>query len=181
MGKRILLTGLGNTPKPIIYAIKQGDILGEEFEPLRFYDKIYIFCSEYQRNKIAERVGYEKSNEEVIRDFVNKSEGDVDLHFIDCDVFSPLNVYYNVETIITPEINKRNEVVVNYSAGSAIVRNVLGIMGMYCKEKYDNIYTVYTISYKEDIKVARDHSEQYSNLVELLSNIDGLLERGKLS
>lgn len=116
---------------------------------------MYVICSDYQLKLVASTAGYKESNESVIRKAAEKVN--VKLVFKKCDAFDPRAVGAAIGEILK-HVEKDDYIIVNYTGGSAVVRLLLGAVGvaltMFMKTKI-----IYSIDYPGGIKVAADHTE----------------------
>ncbi|MFW6007797.1 MAG: hypothetical protein ACOCP8_00920 [archaeon] len=156
--EKVLFTGLGSTPEPVIEAISQEN-----------YKEVFIFCSEYQMEHISEKTNHSQNNEDVIRESVAGDK--INLSFITCDVFTPENIFDIIFDVIQEKISEEKSIIINYSAGSAPVRLVLTLISLYGSKKYEDIDLKYIINY-EDLNVSSSHLNEYKSIINKLKRKD---------
>lgn len=128
---------------------------------------MYLICSDYQLKLVASKAGYKESNESVIRKAAEKVKAK--LVFKKCDTFDPRAVGVAMGEILKG-IKKEDYIIVNYTSGSAVVRLLLGAIGvaltMFMKTKI-----IYAIDYPGGIKVAANHTEALKDIFRELRSL----------
>jgi hypothetical protein len=89
--------------------------------------------------------------------------------FKKCDTFDPRAVGVAIGEVLK-NIEKDDQVIVNYTGGTAVVRLILGAVGvaltMFMKTKI-----IYSIDYPGGIKVAADHTEALKDIFRELRSL----------
>lgn len=151
---KVAVQGLGTIPTTVLLVL-------EREKP----EVNYVICSDYQLKHVAKDAGFDKSNEEVIKEKAEKIGCHVE--FKVCDVFDPTAVGEVLGDILGRLNPKEDEVVVNYTGGTAVVRLLLGTMGVVIS----NIMrgrVVYAVKYPGGFDVSRDHTEALKSIFERL-------------
>ncbi len=157
---KILIQGLGEVPIPIEVAMRKE-------KP----DETYIICSDYQLRYVHPR--YTKSNWDVLNDLARETK--TKLVFKRCDVFDPKAVRDCLFDILRRVDIRNDEVIFNYTSGSAPVRLFLGVLGVQLSKYNKKSKILYTISYPEEgVEVSTDHAEKLREY--LPTDIDLLLD-----
>ena len=157
---RILIQGLGEVPIPVVLAI-------QKLKP----DIAYILCSEYQLNHVHPKFG--KKNRDMVVEAARKTQTKV--VFKRCDVFDPKSIRNCLMNLLRPIDIFKNEVIFNYTSGSAPVRLFLGILGVYLSKYSPKCKVVYSIKYEEQkFEMVENHREALREF--LPSDIDLILE-----
>jgi len=151
---KIAVQGLGTVPTTVIVVL-------EREKP----DVSYVICSDYQLKHVAKDAGFKKSNEEVIKEKAEKLGCQVE--FKVCDVFDPTAVGEVLGEILGGLDPKKDELVVNYTGGTAVVRLLLGTMGVVISNIMKG-RVVYAIKYPGGLDVSRDHTEALKSIFERL-------------
>jgi len=138
------IQGLGEVPTTVELVLK-------EERP----DVMYILCSDYQLKHVASDVGRSQPNETVVK--AAAREAGAKLVIKKCDVFDPSSVGEALGGILE-EIRDADEIIVNYSGGSAIVKLILGMVGVVLS-RLVRTKIVYAIEYPEGVRVVEDHTE----------------------
>jgi hypothetical protein len=153
---KVALQGLGEVPTPAKLTL-------EREKP----DIMYVICSDYQLKLVASAAGYKESNESVIRKAAKKVKAK--LVFEKCDTFDPRAVGATIGKVLT-HVEKDDRIIVNYTGGSAVVRLLLGAVGvaltMFMKTKI-----IYSIDYPGGIKVAADHTKALKDIFRELRSL----------
>jgi hypothetical protein len=142
---KIAVQGLGEVPTTIKLVL-------EKEKP----NVTYILCSDYQLGYVASHAGYTESNEAVIRKAAEKVGAR--LVFKKCDVFDPKSICESIGQILREVKPKSDEVVVNYTGGTAVVRLLLGTTGVVLS-KLMQTRVVYAIQYPNGVRISDDHTE----------------------
>ncbi|MFN4132788.1 MAG: hypothetical protein ACK4GQ_00230 [Candidatus Hadarchaeales archaeon] len=155
---KVLIQGLGTSPIPIELTLKHE-------KP----DVCYIICSDYQLNYKNE----ERTNKEILTEAARKTK--TNLIFKRCDVFDPRSIRNVLIEILRKIDLRKNELVFNYTSGSAPVRLFLGVFGASISKFAKKTKVIYSISYRDDgVEVVNNHA---SKLRELLpTEIDLLMD-----
>ena len=165
---KVAIQGLGEVPKTI-------EIVLRDEKPSR----TYIICSEYQANLVASKSGYTKSNEEVIKEAAKKTGTEV--IFYKCDVFDPRSIYEAIKKVLQQVDIKKDEIIVNYTGGSAVVRLLLGTISIMLS-RFARVRILYAIDYPKDVKVDADQTEALKEVIPTdLQLILDFLEKGPKS
>ncbi|MBS3815703.1 MAG: hypothetical protein KGY45_03980 [Hadesarchaea archaeon] len=147
---KIAIQGLGEVPTPV-------ELVLDKEKP----DKSYIVASEYQLNYVCERQGHEESNEEVIK--AAAKEAGTELEIRKCDAFDLDEITDTVADILEEISEEADEVLVNYTGGSANVRVILGLTGIVltrvCPTKI-----MYAINYPEGPDVMDNQAEKLRDI-----------------
>lgn len=116
---------------------------------------------------VASTAGYKESNESVIKEAARKVNAKLVLK--KCDTFDPRAVGVAIGEVLK-NIEKDDQVIVNYTGGTAVVRLILGAVGvalaMFMKTKI-----IYSIDYPGGIKVAADHTEALKDIFRELRSL----------
>jgi hypothetical protein len=157
---KVLIQGLGEAPIPIELAL-------EKEKP----SVTYIICSDYQLSYIHPK--YTKSNWEVVTEAARKSK--TELFFKRCDVFDPKAVRDCLIDILKKVDPYEDELIFNYTSGSAPVRLFLGIVGAQLSKFAKNVKILYTIHYgDEGVEIVDNHTAKLREF--LPTDIDVLLD-----
>jgi len=157
---KVLIQGLGEIPITAELAL-------EKEKP----DVAYVMCSDYQLMYV--HPDYQKSNKDVITETARKTKSKV--VFKRCNVFDPKAVRDCLADILHRVDPAKDEVVVNYTGGSAPVRLFLGVFGVQLAKFSPKTKILYAISYKkEGVEFSDNHTEMLKEL--LPTDIDLLLE-----
>lgn len=149
---KVLIQGLGEVPATIELAL-------EEEKP----DVTYILCSDYQLNYVAHSANYIKPNRQVVTEAARKVGAKLVLK--KCDVFDPESISDAIHSIMKKIDPSKDEVVVNYSGGSAPVRLFLGVLGIHLTTFAPKTRVLYAISYPKGIKIATNQTEKLQRLL----------------
>ena len=157
---RVLIQGLGEIPIPITLSLKK-------LKP----DVAYILCSEYQLNYVHPK--FEKSNRDVITETARRLR--INLIFKRCDVFNPKSIRDCLIDILKRHNIFDDELMFNYTSGSAPVRLFLGVLGVQLSNYTRKSHVYYTIRYdKEKVQIVKNHGGALREF--LPADIDLLLE-----
>lgn len=151
---KIAIQGLGEVPTTVLVVL-------EREKP----EVSYIICSDYQLKHVAKDAGFDKSNEETIREKAEKLGCKVEFRV--CDVFDPTSVGEILGEILAGLDPKKDEVVVNYTGGTAVVRLLLGTMGVVVSNIMKG-RVIYAIKYPGGLDISRDHTEALKSIFERL-------------
>jgi homoserine dehydrogenase len=151
---KIAIQGLGEVPATI-------EFLLEREKP----EVTYILCSDYQMNHVASSAGYEKSNKDVIESAAKKTKTKV--IFQKCDVFDPRSIGEAFGKIIK-EIKPEDEIIINYTGGSAAVKMLLGAAAVVLSKFMPRTRIVYALRYKGGIEKYVDHTDELREIFKQL-------------
>ncbi len=141
---KIAIQGLGEVPTTIEIVLKKE-------KP----DITYIVTSDYQLNLVAPHAGYKLSNREVIEKTARKVKTEV--KFKKCDPFDPESVSKTIREILEEIDPEKDEVIVNYTGGSSLVRLLLGATGVVLPTVM-KAKVLYAIKYPEGTEIMADHT-----------------------
>jgi len=127
-------------------------------------DVTYIVCSDYQLDYVAKEAGYTKPNKDVIADVAKETKTRVIIR--KCDVFDPAGVAETVGNILR-EVKEKDEVIVNYTGGSAVVKLMLGVLGVALSSLVGS-KVVYVVKYPSGFEVTADHTEVLKDIFKKL-------------
>jgi hypothetical protein len=147
---KVAIQGLGEVPTTVLLVLRRE-------KP----DVTHVICSDYQLKFVAKRAGFEQTNEEVIKKAAKNFRTRVVFHR--CDVFDPStvgNILWNILDKLDPQ---KDEVIINYTGGSAVVRLLLGTLGMMVSAIM-NVKIVYAVKYRKGIEISRDHTKALSEI-----------------
>jgi hypothetical protein len=162
---KVAIQGLGEVPVTI-------ELVLEKEKP----NFTYIICSDFQLKYVATQAGYKKTNELIIKDAAKKVGTKV--IFCKCDVFDPKSISKTIRKILQKIDIKKDEILINYTGGSAVVRLLLGAIGVMLAG-FARVRLIYAIQYREGIKFAADQTELlrevFPNDLQLLLDFIGKL------
>lgn len=165
---KVAIQGLGEVPKTI-------ELVLRDEKPSR----TYIIGSEYQFKYVASKAGYTKSNEEVVKEAAKKTGTEV--VFCKCDVFDPKSVSETIRQILRKVDVKKDEILINYTGGSSVVRMLLGAIGVILAG-FARVRLIYAIQYPKGVKVEADQTELLKEVIptdlQLLLDFMGKPPRG---
>jgi hypothetical protein len=142
---KVAIQGLGEVPATVELVLKRE-------KP----DLTYIVCSDFQLKHIAAQAGYNKTNERVLKDVAKKMGTKV--IFCKCDVFNPKFVSKIIRQILQKIDIKKDEIIVNYTGGSSVVRLLLGTIGIMLAG-FARVKLIYAIQYPKGIKIETNQTE----------------------
>ncbi len=151
---RVAIQGLGESPTTVLMVL-------EKERP----NISHIICSDYQLKYVAKKAGMNRTNEEVINEVAKETGVDVKYHI--CDVFDPQSVGDILGEIIGKLNPKTDELVINYTGGTAVVRLLLGTMGVVISTVM-KAKVIYAIKYPDGIEIAKDHTNVLNDIFERL-------------
>ncbi len=164
---KIAIQGLGEIPTTV-------ELVIERETP----DISYVICSDYQMKYVAKRAGYGKPNEQVIKAAVRK--GKTKVIFQKCDVFDPASVWEAIAKVLKEVDPKKDEVIVNYTGGSAVVRLLLGTLGVMLLTMMKG-RILYAIRYPKGVELTTNHTEELKDIFRKLKVSFGAMDAGKRS
>ncbi len=141
---KVAIQGLGEVPTTIEIVLKKE-------KP----DVTYIVTSDYQLKLVAPHAGYNVSNKEVVERAAKKVKAKV--KFKKCDPFDPESVTEAIRQILEEIDPKKDEVIVNYTGGSSLVRLLLGATGVVLPTVM-KAKVLYAIKYPEGTEITADHT-----------------------
>lgn len=119
----------------------------------------YILCSDYLLENVAKEAGFNEPNQAVL-DNAAKIAG-TKIVYKKCNVFDPKSVGEAMGEILK-ELKRDDEIIINYSEGTAAVRLVLGASAVGLS-KYLNIKILYA-----DSAAILDHTKAVKELFKLI-------------
>lgn len=152
-GMKVLIQGLGEVPATVEFAI-------ERERP----DVTYIVCSKYQRTHIPRKHGYSSSNEIIIKKKAKKVRAKV--QFQECDTFDPRAVSESLAEIMK-QLGPEDELIINYTGGTAVVRLLLGAMAIALLDTFPT-KIVYSVRYKGGVEKFDDQTEELQGIFKQL-------------
>jgi homoserine dehydrogenase len=155
---KVAIQGLGEVPTTVIYIL-------ERERP----EVSHVVCSDYQLKFVCKVAGYDKPNEEVIKEAAEKLG--TKLVFHSCDVFNPSAVGEELGKILDEVDPKRDELVINYTGGSAVVKLLFGVVGVVLSSVM-KAKVVYAIKYPEGIELSEDHTGVLKDIFKRLKVIE---------
>lgn len=147
---KVAIQGLGEVPTTIELVLKKE-------KP----DVTYIICSDYQLKYVASDAGYKEPNKEVIERAAKKTKTEV--KFQKCNVFKPKSVSGTIRQILGQIDHDEDEVVINYTGGSALVRVLLGATGVVLSSIMD-ARLVYAIKYPKGLTLQENHTKMLRDI-----------------
>jgi homoserine dehydrogenase len=151
---KIAIQGLGEVPSALLFVL-------EREKP----EACHIICSDYQLKYVAKHAGYDKSNERVLEEAAERLGVDVIFHL--CDVFDPSAVGEELGKILEKVDSEKDELIVNYTGGSAVVKLLLGAVGVLLSTVM-KAKVIYAIKYPHGMEISRDHTEVLKGLFKRL-------------
>lgn len=150
---KVLIQSLGEVPATIELAL-------EREKP----DVTYIISSDFQLKKVASTAKYKSSNEAVIKKAAKKTGTKV--VFQTCDTLEPKSISEAIGKVIK-QIKPEDEVVINYTGGTAGVKLLLGATAVILS-KILPIRIIYAVRYKKGIEVFKDQTEELRDIFKQL-------------
>lgn len=154
---KVLIQGLGQIPKP-------DELVGEKEKP----EKTYVLASSYQLEYVAEEAGYEKSNEEILKD--SAEEIGTRLIIKRCDAFDLDEISNRLGEVLQELGSDVDEVIINYTCGSANMRLVLGMTGIALARIYPT-KLIYAVEYPEGTKIIENQAEKLNEIYRSLNEL----------
>jgi hypothetical protein len=142
---KIAIQGLGEVPTTVLYVLEQE-------KP----EVSHVICSDYQFNLVSREAGYDKPNGEVIKETGEKLGTKIIFHM--CDVFDPAAVGDELGRILDEVDPKNDELIINYTGGSAVVKLLLGTVGVVLSSVI-KAKVLYAIRYPGGIELSKDHTD----------------------
>jgi homoserine dehydrogenase len=151
---KVAIQGLGEVPTTLVYIL-------ERERP----EVSHVVCSDYQLKFVCKAAGYDKHNEEIIKEAGEKLGIKIIFHL--CDVFNPSAVGEELGKILDEVDPKRDELIINYTGGSAIVKLLLGVVGVVLSTVM-KARVVYAIKYPEGIELSENHTDVLKDIFKRL-------------
>jgi len=142
---KVAIQGLGEVPTTI-------ELVLTKERP----DITYILASDFQLKYVASHAGYKKANEAVIKE-VGKRTG-TKVVFKECDCFDPKSVAGTITNVLQEIEVERDEIIINYTGGTAVVRLLLGATG-FMLSGFANVRLVYAIRYPKGPSITSDQTD----------------------
>jgi hypothetical protein len=114
---KVLIQSFGETPATVLSVL-------ERERP----EVSHVICSAYQLRSVAGWAGFNKPNEEVVRETAEKFGTRVIFHT--CDVFDPSEVGDELRKILEGVDSEKDELVIDYTGETAVVGLLLGALGV---------------------------------------------------
>jgi hypothetical protein len=142
---KVAIQGLGEVPTTVelVLAKERPDIT-------------YILTSDFQLKYVASHAGYKKSNEAVIQE-AGKRIG-TKVVFKECDCFDPRSVAGAITEVLQEIEVERDEIIINYTGGTAVVKLFLGATG-FMLSGFANVRLVYAIRYPKGPNITSDQTD----------------------
>jgi hypothetical protein len=157
---KVLIQGLGEVPTTVEIALAKE-------KP----DITYVMCSDYQLS--YSHPAYKKSNKDVITEAAKKTN--TKIVFNKCNVFEPKSIHDCLTNILHKVDISKDEIVINYTGGSAPVRLFLGVVGVQLSKFSPKTKIIYAINYKkEGLGITDNHTEKLKEL--LSTDVNQLFE-----
>ncbi len=150
---KVAIQGLGEVPTTVKLVL-------EKEKP----DIMYVICSAYQLGYIATNAGYTEPNEMVVK--AAAKEAGTKLVIKKCNVFD-VEAIGEVLGEILQEIKGADEIIVNYTGGSACLKVVLGVTGVVLS-RLMRTKVLYAIGYPNDVKIVEDHTQALNEIFKRL-------------
>ncbi|KXB04897.1 hypothetical protein AKJ35_00640 [candidate division MSBL1 archaeon SCGC-AAA833F18] len=147
---KIAIQGIGEHPAPVIFVI-------EKEEP----DVSYVLTSDYSYDHVDGEGGFDKSSGEAIADAAEKIGTEV--KFMKCDTFDPEEIGEKIGEILGG-LDPDDEVIINYTAGSATIKIILGATAVAISRFMENLRIVYAIKYPDGTEKYLDQTEALGKL-----------------
>jgi hypothetical protein len=151
---KIAIQGLGEVPTTVLLVLQRE-------KP----EVTHIICSDYQLKFVAMLGGYDKPNEEVVKEAAEKLGVKVIFH--KCDVLNPLAIEKQLKKILDKIDPRNDELIINYTGGPAPVKLLLGAMGVKLSSTM-NARVIYAIKYPEGIEFVKDHTDILNDVFQRL-------------
>jgi len=142
---KVAIQGLGEVPATI-------ELVLEKERP----NVTYILTSDFQLKYIASHAGYKKANEVVIKEAGGRTGTRV--VFKECDCFDPKSVAKTITDVLQEIEVERDEIIINYTGGTAVVRLLLGATG-FMLSGFANVRLVYAIRYPKGPTITSDQTD----------------------
>jgi hypothetical protein len=142
---KVAIQGLGEVPATI-------ELVLEKEKP----EITYILTSDFQLKYIASHAGYKKANEDLIKE-VGKRTG-TKVVFKECDCFDPKSVAKAITEVLQEIDVEKDEMIINYTGGTAVVRLLLGATG-FMLSGFADVRLVYAIRYPKGPTITSDQTD----------------------
>jgi len=142
---KVAIQGLGEVPTTI-------ELVLTKERP----DITYILTSDFQLKYVASHAGYKKPNEAVIKEVGKKT--DTKVVFKECDCFDPKSVVGTITEVLQEIEVEKDEIIINYTGGTAVVRLLLGATG-FMLSGFANVRLVYAIRYPKGPTITADQTD----------------------
>ena len=142
---KVAIQGLGEVPATI-------ELVLEREKP----DVTYILTSDFQLKYVASHAGYKDANEAIIKRAGEKTGTKV--VFKECDCFDPKSITKAIAEILQEIEVERDEIIINYTGGTAVVRLLLGATG-FMLSGFANVRLVYAIRYPKGPSITSDQTD----------------------
>lgn len=142
---KVAIQGLGEVPATI-------ELVLEKEKP----NITYILTSDFQTKYIASHAGYKKANEVVIKEAGERTGAKI--VFKECDCFDPKSVAETITGVLQEIEIERDEIIINYTGGTAVVRLLLGATG-FMLSGFANVRLVYAIRYPKGPNITSDQTD----------------------
>ncbi len=148
---KVAIQGLGENPVSIELVLKKE-------RP----DVTYIICSNDLLKHVAFNAGYTRPNEEFIKTVAKRTNTRV--VFEKCDIFSPESVTNAIRRVMG-RVRDEDVVVINYTSGTAVMRLLLGLLGVFTSMKRPT-KILYAVKYRDGIGFTADHTKALKGIFE---------------
>jgi hypothetical protein len=142
---KLAIQGLGEVPTTVLLVLRRE-------KP----EVTHVICSDYQYKYVAKDAGFDTPNGRVIREAANKLG--IKIVFHRCDAFDPSKVGEILGGIIDKLDPERDELIINYTGGTAVVRLLLGTLGILISAVVKT-KLLYAIKYPDGVEILADHSQ----------------------
>lgn len=142
---KVAIQGLGEVPATI-------ELVLEKERP----DITYILTSDFQLKYVASHAGYKRTNKDLIQE-VGRRTG-TKVVFKECDCFNPRSVAKAITEVLQKIDIERDEIIINYTGGTAVVRLLLGATG-FMLSGFANVRLVYAIRYPKGPTITFDQTD----------------------
>lgn len=147
---KVAIQGVGDHPAPVILLLEKEEL-----------DLSYVITSVYSYNHVDEEGGFDKSNGEVIKEVAEETGTEVE--FMRCDTFDPEEIGKQIG-IILEELDPDDEVLINYTAGSATIKLILGATAVAISRFMENLRLVYAIRYPDGREKYLDQTDSLGKI-----------------
>lgn len=142
---KVAIQGLGEVPTTVLLVL-------EREKP----NVAHVICSNYQYRYVAKDAGFELPNGKMIREAANKLG--IKIVFHRCDAFDPSKVGEILGGIVDKLDPEKDELIINYTGGTAVVRLLLGTLGILISAVVKT-KLLYAIKYPDGVEILADHSQ----------------------
>jgi hypothetical protein len=141
---KMAVQGLERTPVTVLSVLEQE-------KP----EVSHVICSDYQLKHVATGAGFDKPNEEVVKEAAKKFG--IEIVFHTCDIFDPLEVGGKLGKILGEVDSKKDELIINYAGETAVVKLLLGTMGVLASTVMKT-KVLYAVTYPARLELSEDHT-----------------------